>query len=362
MVKHICLLCERISTDGNLWCQEYNCPAEEKPIVYDYGQILGDVKILRLLRVTRMAAFYEAERDNQPVFLKVAHPGSENLLKREAEILRQHQPHRGLPDLQPAYQQSNLDRHPFGKAIADGEERFFEVFAPIEGEFLRDMLIENPQLWYEHVAWMTMGIADVVRYLHFKVRRLHLTLSPEMIFVRTDHEGIPRPVLLDLGMLIQETNSEHLQWLHYHWLPAYTAPELTYITSDSIGETQPATPASDVYGLGLLLYEMFAGHPAHEYQRKLEDQIREAVRDHRPAGLTRSDLPESVHKIVEHAISKSPNARYADIQDFTKDLKEIFGEVPVEKKRRTALQWFGIAAVGLVALLSAILLIASILG
>jgi serine/threonine protein kinase len=367
-MKQVCLLCGRISTDGNLWCQEFDCPAEEKPVIFDYGQFLGDIKISRMLRVTRAAAFYEAERVDGTLLIKVAHPRTENHLKREAEILRQLQSshpkpsHPVLPVLLPAYHPSSLSKHPYGKAVVAGEERFFEVFQHLEGEFLQDMLIKNPLPWYEHAAWLMMSLADVFAYLHSNVQRLHLALSPETVMIRTDKEGIPRPTLLDLGLMVKETKPEHLQWLHYHSWPAYTAPELTYTTPDTIDDCTPASPASDVYGLGILLYEMLAGHPAFEYQRKRHDQVREAVRSHRPAGIMRTDLPEAIHKVVDRAIDKSPHERHEHIASFAEDLHRYFGQVPVEKKRRTALQTLVLVAIILVAVLSLVVLLFTLFG
>ena len=117
-----------------------------------------------------------------------------------------------------------------------------------------------------------------------------------------------------------------------------------------------------MYGLGILLYEMFAGHPAHEYQRMRHDHVREAVRSHRPAGLMRTDLPEAIHKIVEHAIDKSPSQRYGHITSFAEDLRRYFDEVPAEKKRRTVPQNILLVVIILIAALSLLLLLLILLG
>jgi hypothetical protein len=57
-MKQVCMLCERTSPDGNLFCQETYCPAEQSPFVLDYGEWFGDIEIVRLLsqgNLTRMA-------------------------------------------------------------------------------------------------------------------------------------------------------------------------------------------------------------------------------------------------------------------------------------------------------------------
>ena len=88
-MKQFCLKCGRISDDGNRWCPEIDCWAEEGPALLDYGDYLGDVKVVKLLRMLRASAIYEGERGKQKVLLKVANPGDEcaERLKREAKIL-----------------------------------------------------------------------------------------------------------------------------------------------------------------------------------------------------------------------------------------------------------------------------------
>ena len=86
MTSRFCERCERITRDGNLWCQDKECPAEEGHPVFDYGDFIGDLKITKLVTVWRTAALYEALRGEETVFVKVAHstPECADRLKREA--------------------------------------------------------------------------------------------------------------------------------------------------------------------------------------------------------------------------------------------------------------------------------------
>jgi len=367
-MNRVCVVCDRVSSDGNLWCQEADCPAEDKPKVFNYGDVLGDLKVMRLLRVLRTASIYEAQRSGRPVLLKVAHPGRENSIRRESEALRQLQgrkdrmPHSNLPTLLPAYEQSTVGDHPYGKAVIQGEERYYLVLDHIDGEFLRDSLMRNAQPWYEHAVWTTLSLADAIALINLRLRRLHLCLSPDIVFVRTDSKGVPRPVLLDLGLLIQETRAEHLDWLHFHGQPGYTAPELTYSDPATMAECLPGTPASEVHGLGILLYEMLGGAPAYEFRLRRDVVVREAVRLHRPPALARADLPDPVHGVVERAIAKLPRDRYPDVLSFAKELRRLFGEVPAEKKRMPSSQRALVAVAAGAVTFSLFILLAALVG
>jgi serine/threonine protein kinase len=327
-VKRVCTLCQRVSLDGNLWCQEPDCPAGNMPLVLDYGEWLGDIEVIRLLRVLRTSAIYEAKRGEEMLLLKVAHPGCQDQLRLEARTmveLARTQQHKMLPVLLPAYQQADITQRPYGKTVFQDETKYYEVFRYVEGEFLRDMLLKNPQPWYQHAAWVTISLADAVAFLHIKASRLHLNLNPDAIYVRTDKQGIPRPLLLDLGVL-GEPQKVDFAWVRRYALPAYTPPEL-------IARDGPISYTADVYGLGLLLYEMLAGHPAFRFAQRRDDAILQEVVAGLPEPLNRTDLAEDIHNIVQLAVERAPERRQQDVRVFAKMLRTKFGEVPAEKRR-----------------------------
>ncbi len=333
-MKLVCTLCGQITADGNLWCEQLDCPAGDIPIVLSYGEFLGDIKIVRLLRLFRTAAVYEAERNEEMVLLKVAHLGHDESLKQEsrllAELTKANQP--TLPTLLPAYLHGSVKDYPYGKAVFREQTRYYEVFEYVQGEFLRDVLLKNPQPWYQHTAWIVTSIAKAIAFLYGKGGGLHLNVSPDVILIHYDKENIPRALLLDLGLIVKPgiVDLELQQRAHQHVLPAYTTPEL-------LEPGSKLTEASDVYGLGLLLYEMLAGHPAFEYRLRSDAEIRDAVLNTMLPPVDRRDLPQADKflGIVTKATNRNPAQRYARLGEFGKDLVGIFGDVPRPKKSRT---------------------------
>jgi serine/threonine protein kinase len=142
------------------------------------------------------------------------------------------------------------------------------------------------------------------------------------VLIRFDKQGYPRPMLLDLGVGSPAENVSQL-WNDSYNLPAYTAPEL--IQGGRMG------PASDVYGLGMLLYEMLTGKPAYEYHLKKDDHIYQhvAAGDFKPTG--RIDL-KNIPQIAEKAISAEYASRFSEVMGFAKALRPNFPALPAEKK------------------------------
>ncbi len=360
-MNRFCEQCERITTDGNLWCQERNCPAERGHAVLEYGDFVGDLKVVKLLRVWRTAALYEALRGDEKVLLKVAHEteDSEERLKREAlafEALTDRpwgpvafirsfmaSPRPVLPQILSPYPVPS--KRPYGEITLRGETKFFSVFKHIQGKFLSDLLLENPQMWHYHAAWIVIGLAEALQPLA-AAGKSHLLLTSEAVLVDVDEQGVYRPVLLDLGFIVAGNELESIYEFGRLAEPAFTAPELL------AGRTaKTATPAADVYSLGMLFYEMLAGKPAFESKLRRDEKIREAVGQFRgglPVG--RPELETAgVIAVVDKATA--PSGRYANVAEFGQVLAGIYGRAPAEKRPVPGRLYGLLSVVGLVFLI-----------
>jgi serine/threonine protein kinase len=356
-MNRFCERCQRVTVDGNLWCQEKDCPAEKGHPVFEYGDYLGDLKVVKLLRVWRTAALYLAERGDDKVLLKVAHENedAEERLKREAmafdaltdrpwgpvRFVRSFfpRPRPALPRLLPPYPVPG--KRPYGEITFRGETKFYAVFEHSEGKFLSDMLLENPQMWHYHAAWIIIAIADALGPIA-GAGKCHLTLTPDIILVDVDKEGVYRPLLMDLGFLVAGAELESV----YDWqklaAPAYTAPEVLFGRQAA----RAATPAADVYSLGAIFYEMLAGKPAFESRLRRDLKVREAVAQYRgsmPVG--RPELETAgVIDLLGRAIA--PTRGFQTVTEFGNTLAGVYGRAPAEKRPVPTRTWvtFGIIA------------------
>ncbi len=354
-MKRVCTNCGTISSESSLWCETRYCPSGTLTTLFDFGEYLGDLQIVRLLRVLPTAALYEAQRGKQTVFLKVAHDGASDLIKREALVLQQavgvtKDPKKAkpgaLPMLLPAYPYTTPgEERPYGKTTVGNDIKYYMVFNYVKGEFLRDMLIRNPQPWYQHAAWISIALAEAVGQVEHS-GKLAVVIDPDAVLLRTDQAGVLRPMLLDLS-LASEPNAVNLAWIQQFAPPSYVAPEL-------LEKGMVIGAGLDVYALGLIFYEMLAGQPVFPYRLQKPDEIRTAVRAGELKPLNRGDLAEDVIGIVMQSVAKSPARRQPDAAGFAKALRSKFGEPPAEKRGGIQIdrQFAAVLVFGLLALVA----------
>lgn len=344
-MKQVCLLCDRTSPDNNLYCQETYCPAEMSPNILDYGEWMGDIEIVKPVMILRAAVLYEATHQKKTVFLKVAHPGEENKkrLKREAEFLKTIQLNKEqnefLPVLLPPYANTTIEVDAYGKAMLRGHLLYFFMFEHVEGEPLRDILTKNPQLWINHVGWLMISLATAVNFLHLK-RVYHCSVSPDAVLVRFEESSanydVPRILLFDLGAVIGAASADAKLNVdifdkenHSFFVPpAYTAPEL--IRSLSIRPT----PTTDVYGLGLTMYELLVGEPAFTYKLRSDTEVERAVERNRRVRMNRVEDVKNVAGIALQAVEKDAARRQQDATVLAQQIISYFGEAPGPKPSR----------------------------
>lgn len=351
-MKRICQRCNVISQDFNLWCQEKYCPAENATEIFDNGEWFGPIEIVQPIVITRSAIVYHAQRGEEKILLKIANIDCEDKLRKEAraflQLAKSGQNH-FLPILLPAHPQASVEDHPYGRTVINERIKYYEVFAFVDGAVLRNLLLKNPQPWYPYAGWIVSDVADAVSELH-RIGKYHLCINPDMVLVRYDKKGYPRTILIDLG--ISDSGPDiHEAWNENYNLPAYTAPEIVS-GHDGIG------PATDVYGLGMLLYEMLAGHPAYEYHLKKDDAVIKQVMLGKFKSTSRIDL-KGIPDIAEKAISLQSKRRFADVIEFANALKPNLSIRPVESKSFNwrKINWRNILIVSVLVILVVMLIV-----
>lgn len=148
-----------------------------------------------------------------------------------------------------------------------------------------------------------LRVADAVAFAHDR-GVVHRDLKPENVMLGDYGEVL----VMDWGIALALPSSSKSKSINATGLggtPAYMAPEMAMGPMENIG------PASDVYLLGAILYEIVAGFPPHTGSDVMKCVMAATRNEIRPAGRT-SELIE----IALHAMATDPAARHATVQEF----------------------------------------------
>jgi tetratricopeptide (TPR) repeat protein len=152
-----------------------------------------------------------------------------------------------------------------------------------------------------------------VRYAH-SLGIFHCDLKPEHILI--DANGFPR--VLDFGLArLLDPSLEREEQLFVAGSPPYMSPEQV---NDEFGEIGPGT---DVYALGIILFELLAGQRPYEVPAGIGEATRSAICGAKPARLAElnSSYQGDLEDIVACALQKNPRDRYKSVKDLEDALR-----------------------------------------
>ncbi len=294
--------------------------------------INGRYRVVRLVGKGGMGEVYEAEDSEagRRVAVKTVLPellGNRKILQRferESELSRR-------------------IRHP-------GVMRIFEVLTTsrpggsesvpcmvmelLDGETLADRLIDGRLVEPGEAVDLACQMAAALTAAH-RAGVVHRDLKPDNVFL-VPEDGGTRVVLTDLGVALRATAPPKDESLTASNVllgtPDYMAPEQL--------ELEKATPASDIYTLGLVLFEMLTGKPPFEAETALKTVFKRMEEEPPSPREVLPDLDPRWETVILRCLARRPEDRFKEAQDVIRvldgDRSKWLQPTPGDRLRRLA--------------------------
>lgn len=200
-------------------------------------------------------------------------------------------------------------------------DRLFLVMEYLPGTDLKTILRERNRLPIEEAVNIIVQAATGIGYAH-RAGLIHCDVKPHNILVTPDH----RIKVTDFGIARAMASIHPEEKSDVVWgSPLYFSPE------QAAGD--PPSPASDVYSLGIVLYEMVTGRLPFQSSDPVE-----LARMHRevlppPPRRFNPDIPPALEQIILKVLSKEPAARYRTADQFARVLSTFLlnhSEIPAQ--------------------------------
>jgi len=214
-----------------------------------------------------------------------------------------------------------------------------------EGRLLRTILTQERQLPIDRAVKLTVAICEALDYMH-KHGVVHRDLKPENIMV----DELDQIKLIDFGIALKE-DARRLTQVNI----AATMGTPDYISPEQV-KGQRGDHRSDIYSLGVMLYEMLTGEIPFANPNPLLAMNDRVQRDPKPARKLNAAISSALQEVLDRALERDPRHRYSTASDMAWDL-EHQEQVDVEEpQRKLTLQGLHLPSKGKMALYAGLVL------
>ena len=187
----------------------------------------------------------------------------------------------------------------------------YMVMEYVAGASLREVISKEKQLQPERVVNFGCQICSAISVVH-DAEIVHRDLKPENVVIETiDERETARVLDFGIAKLLDRAGLTRVGFVL--GTPEYMSPEQA--------RAQPLDHRSDIYSLGIILYELLSGQVPFSGPKPRKILIRHAIELPRPISELRSDLPEALARVCMRALEKSPDKRQQTATELAEELR-----------------------------------------
>ena len=267
------------------------------------GKTLAEkYRIDSVLRETELGKVYHGRHllMDKPVAVKILSPAlavDENIVKRFSSEARRvsHISHPGI-----------LNVTDFG---SDADGAVYIVFEDVEGETLKSTIERDGMFAPERAVRIAKQAASALSAAHMK-GVVHGNLNSENLLLTGD-ETVK---IMDLGAVRLDAVAAADDELF---------PKIEYLSPEQCADSADADERSDIYSLGVILYEMLAGEVPFKASNPSELMLKHAQEPPPPLAAFRQDLPAGIEPLILQALAKNPEMRHQSAAELFDDLNRV---------------------------------------
>lgn len=209
---------------------------------------------------------------------------------------------------------ASLDHPHIVRVYAMGAEagHHYAAIEFVDGASLQDILDQKKRLSVGDAIHIALVCASALEHAH-NLGIIHRDIKPTNILISRDGRakvadfGLVKLVEADMSMTATGTALG---------TPEYMAPEQSY-------DARTATPASDVFSLGAMLYVMLTGELPYKGSSVVEFLSAKQTGKYPPAKSINPEVPERLDLVIHRMLVPEPKQRYANCTEFIRDLARL---------------------------------------
>ncbi len=181
------------------------------------------------------------------------------------------------------------------------------VDGPTLADVLHEMKLTNQPMEFHAALTITACVTSALDYAH-ALGVIHRDIKPSNIMI--DQKG--HVYLTDFGLALRMTEGTEGK--------AFGSPY--YISPEQVSSSAEASPRSDLYSLGVVVYEMLAGRRPFEAKKPIELAVMHVNKFPSPPRKYNPALPPAIDGVLMRVLTKQPTQRYKSGADFQQALSD----------------------------------------